>query len=141
MKTILQCLVFLLFIGAVASCSSLPPGENLIRQKIPIEIQSGKPITIVICKSSSGGASEVGIRCSPEVWNVLTNSTQRISIQLVSSRWKGVTIDRSSLGYEPASPIQSFHDLFYLRGNYQLFSRATVQITFPNAPPGITHAE
>lgn len=141
MKEVLQCLVLLSLASMISSCSSLPPGESLIRQKIPIEIQSGKPVTIIIHKSSPGGASEVGVRCSPEVWSILTNTTQSISIDLISSRWKKVRIERCSLGNDPLGPITGFHDLFYLRGNYGPFTRATVQITFPNAPPGVTRAE
>src|SRR6266581_2101196 len=52
-----------------------------------------------------------------------------------------IHIERIPPGYGPYNPIESLHDLFYLLGNYQMFPRAIVQITFPNAPPGVTHAE
>ncbi len=122
-------------------CASLLPEEYLVRQKIPIEIESGKPVTIKIRARSPGGASEVGIRCSPEVWNALTNGTRSITVQLISSNKKGIHIERIPPGYGPYNPIESLHDLFYLLGNYQMFPRAIVQITFPNAPPGVTRAE
>jgi len=125
-----------------SSCASHPPDEAFfVRQKIPIEIQSGKPVTIEIRTPSPSGESEVGIRCSPEVWNALTNGTGSITVQLISSNKKGIQIARIPPGYDAQCPIKSFYDLFYLYGMYQFFPRATVQITFPNAPSGVTHAE
>lgn len=125
-----------------SSCASRPPSEGFfVRQRIPIEIQSGKPVTIQIRVRSPGGQSEVGIRCSPEVWNALTNAPTGIIVQLLSSNAKRARIDRIPPGYGPYNPIKSFYDLFYLNGMYRLFPRATVQITFPNVPPGVTPAE
>jgi len=142
MKTAWRLAVAVLLACLLSSCVSHQLGDEwFVRQRIPIEIQSGKPITIIIRATSPGGLSEVGIRCSTEVWTTLTNNTQDISIRLISSRWKGVTISRVPLGYDPQSGINSLHDLFYLRGNYQMFMKATVQIAFPNAPTGVTHAE
>ena len=83
----------------------------------------------------------MGIRCSPEVWDSLTNSTHDITIQLISSRWNHVEIAKATPGNVPLSPVKSYHDLFFVLGNYQLFTRVTVQISFPTAPAGVTHAE
>lgn len=124
------------------SCASQPPGESFfVRQKIPIDIQRGKPVTIEIRTSSPSGESEVGLRCSPEVWNALTNGTHDITVQLISSNKNGIRIASIPPGHDAQCPIKSFHDLFYAYGMYQFFPRATVQITFPSAPSGVTHAE
>ena len=114
----------------------------MIRERIPIEILGGKPVTFVIDARSPGGVSLVGIRCSPETWNSLTGGTSDINIDLVSSRWSSVKIRRESLVRHgaPESGI-SYYDLFSLLGNYQLFTKVTVQIAFPKAPPGVTHVE
>ena len=106
-----------------------------MRQKIPIEIQVGKPATIEIRSFGGGRENRVAIRCSPEVWNTLTNGTKTIAVQLVSSN-KATQISGNVLG---SGPIESLHYLFSIWGDYQ--ARASVQITFPNAPAGITHAE
>ena len=38
-------------------------------------------------------------------------------------------------------PDTSYYTLFSLVGNYQLFTKVTVKITFPSAPSEVTHAE
>jgi hypothetical protein len=123
----------------VSSCASQPPGERFVRQKIPVEIQSGKPVTIEIRSLSGNGENHVGIRCSPEVWNTLTNSTKSLTVRLISSNKKGTNIGGISPGSGRRWPIESFHYLFYISGEYH--AKASVEITFPNAPAGVTRAE
>ena len=126
----------------VSSCASQPPGEGYVRQKIPIEIQSGKPVTIEISSLSGNGENDVGIRCSPEVWNALTNGTETITVRLKSSNKKGTEIygvypSRGPSGF--LYLIKDVHHLFTIRGQYR--ATALAEITFPNTPAGITHAE
>lgn len=124
------------------SCASQPPGEQFVRQKIPIEIQRGKTVTIEIHSLSGNGWNDVGIRCSPEVWNVLTNSTKTISVRLKSSNkpdTKVGGIDPSSGGTAFLGYIPNVHYLFYIGGRYR--AKASVEITFPNAPAEATSAE
>jgi hypothetical protein len=142
MKRHLQLGIVLVAGGVVSSCASRAAGESsFIREAIPIEIQHGKPVTIEIHTRSPGGKSEVGIRCSPEVWNTLTNGTEAISIELVSSNKKNVQVFKIHSGYDAACPVKSFYDLCYLYGMNHQFPKATVRIHFPNAPAGITRAE
>src|SRR5437016_1825700 len=122
-----------MWVYIISSCATGPPTfDAMVRESMPIEIQSGKPVTFVVHTRSSGGVSLVGIRCSPEVWNSLTGGTSDIRIQLVSSRWSGVKIRKESLVRHgaPESDI-SYYDLFSLLGNYQLFTKVQVQIAFP----------
>jgi hypothetical protein len=125
----------------ITSCASQPPGEGYVHQKIPIEIQSGKAVTVEIHLSYSG-VNDVGIRCSPEVWNALTNGTQAITVRLKSSNKKGTDIYGVHPGGGGAGFLHLISDVHFLfeiyGGNY---AKASVEITFPNAPPGVTHAE
>lgn len=142
MKIHLQSVMVVGLSCMISSCASGPPGEaSLVRQRIPIEIHAGKPVTIEIRARSPGGKSEVGIRCSPEAWNALTNATRSITVELVSSNDEGAQIRSIPPGYTAQCPIESFYDLFYLYGMSGLRPRAVVQITFPNAPPVGTRAE
>jgi hypothetical protein len=51
-----------------------PLNQDLfIRQKIPIEIQKGKPVIVQIRTRSPGGEPAIGMRCSPDLWHSLTN--------------------------------------------------------------------
>ncbi len=135
------CLIFLI-VCILSSCATGPPTEDdLIREKIPIEIQGSNPVRFVIHARSPGGVAMVGIRCSPEVWNSLTGGTNDIEIELVSSRWNDVKIRREALVRHGSRDTDiSYYDLFSLLGNYQAFTKVAVQITFPKAPPGVTHA-
>jgi hypothetical protein len=121
------------------SCGKMPPDVQFVCQKIPIEIQRGKPVIIEIHSLSGNGANHVGIRCSPEVWNVLTNGTNVISVQLKSSNKPNTNIGGISPGGGRLWPIELFHYLFYIGGEYH--AKASVEITFPNAPEGTTSAE
>jgi hypothetical protein len=122
------------------SCASQPPGEQYVRQKISIEVQSGKPITVEI-RVSGNGPNDIGIRCSPEVWNTLTNGTKVIAVRLKSSDKEGVKIggiDPGSGGTAFLGYMPNVHYLFYIHGSH---TKASVEITFPNAPSGVTPAE
>ena len=86
---------------------------------------------------SFGGGREnrVAVRCSPGVWNTLTNGTKNVAVQLLSSN-KATQISGIRVG---SGPIESLHYLFSIWGDYH--ARASLQITFPNAPEGVTHAD
>ena len=124
------------------SCASLSPGEGYVRQKIPIEIQSGKPVTIEISSLSGNGVNDIGIRCSPEVWNALTNGTKAITVRLKSSNKPDTNIggvDPNSGGTAFLGYIPNVHYLFYIGGRYR--AKASVEITFANAPARVIPAE
>ncbi len=118
------------------SCASQRPGERFVLQRIPIEIQPGKSVEVHM---RTTGANQVGIRCSPDVWNTLTNSSESITVQLISSNKKGTRIGGVSPGAGRQWPIESFYYLFNISGAYR--AKASVEITFRNAAPGVTHAE
>src|SRR6267378_8686529 len=65
------------------SCAGISR-DSFVLQKIPIEIQSGKPVRIEIHSLSGNGVNSVGIRCSQEAWNSLTNGTKSIAVRLIS---------------------------------------------------------
>jgi hypothetical protein len=113
MKTAFQLVAVSALACIFSSCASRPPGEAFfVRQKIPIEIQVGKSATIEIRSFGGGRENRVAIRCSPEVWNALTNGTKTIAVQLVSSN-KATQISGILLG---SGPIESLHYLFSIWG-------------------------
>jgi hypothetical protein len=113
----------------------------MIRERIPIAVNDSKPITFVVHARSPGGVATVGIRCSPEAWNSLTGGTGQVKVQLISSRWNGVKIrEETPTRHGAPDSDASYYTLFSLLGNYHLFSKVKVQITFPSAPPEVTHA-
>ena len=124
-----------------SSCASQPSGERFVSQKIPIEIQSGKTVTVEI-RVSGNGPNDVGIRCSPEVWNALTNGTKTITVRLKSSNIKGAEIYGIHPGGSAAGFLYLISDVHYLFEIYGAYhAKASVEITFPNAPSGVTPAE
>ncbi|MGA2799504.1 MAG: hypothetical protein ABSE63_18120 [Thermoguttaceae bacterium] len=137
-KMVWQILVASVIVCAFSSCGSQRPEVQFVRQKIPISIQSDKPITVEISLSGNGD-NQVGIRCSPQVWNALPKGEDAIVVNLKSSNKPNTEIGGISPGSGKRWPIESFHYLFYIFGEYN--AKATVEITFPHAPPGTTHAE
>jgi hypothetical protein len=139
MKTLWQTCLMILTGCILSSCATRRSTNDisiLIREKVPIEIRGSEPTTVTLHTRSPGGVAPVSIHCSPETWNSLTGGKGDFQIQLVSSRWKRVTIRRES-----GHGGQGYYCLFSLLDNYQDFTKVKVQITFPKAPPGITHAE
>lgn len=144
MKLLLQFPVFIGLFCVATSCAHKPfnPEQYALRQKIPIEIQTEKPVTIEISSLSGNGVNEVGIQCSPEVWNMLTNGTKNISARLVSSSKESTHVGDVAVGSGFrffTGYVTNAHYLFYIDGKYH--AKATVEITFPNAPAGVTQAE
>ena len=129
--------------GAIlSSCGTMSPEQQFVRQKIPVEIQRGKPITIEIASLSGNGVNDVGIRCSTEVWNTLTNGSKAVEVRLKSSDRPKAEIgglDPTSGGTAFLGYITNVHYLFYISG--ERHTKASVEITFTNAPAGITPAE
>lgn len=141
MKTFWQIYLMILTGCILSSCATSRSTEEKrigVREKIPIEIQGGRPVTVTLHTRSPGGVAAVAIRCSPEVWKSLTGGNDDFKIQLVSSRWSHVTI-RKEKGDHWAT--QDYYVLFCLLDNYRPFEKVKVQIVFPNAPPGIIHAD
>jgi hypothetical protein len=125
------------------SCASGPrSGPFFVRQRIPVEIARGKAITFDVNSLSGNGPNDVGIRCSPEIWNVLTNGTIATSVQLKSSNKSGVQIYGVDAAGTPAGflyRIPDVHYLFEIVGPRR--AKASIEITFPNAPAQPTRAE
>jgi hypothetical protein len=118
------------------------PDVQFVRQRIPVEVQRGKPITIEIHSLSGNGVNDVGIRCAPEVWNALTNGIGSIGVHLKSSNKPGTKIggvDPGSGGTAFLGYVPNAHYLFYISGKYR--AKASVEITFPNAPAEAARAE
>lgn len=132
------------------SCGPMTPDEQFVRQKIPIEIQSGKPVTIKIRSLSGNGWNEVGIRCVPDVWRTLLDDKSNIAVHLTYSNKGGTEISKVSPGDLGITwggggqtailwPPESYHYLFSIGGRYR--ASASVEITFNRAPQGSTQAE
>ena len=141
-KIVWQFLMVPVALFIFTSCAPQPPSVQFVRQKIPIAIQEGKSLTVEIQSLSGNGVNDVGIRCSPETWSVLTNSPNAIRVRLKSSNKPrteigGVMPGSDGTGFLPLVP--NVHYLFYISGQYH--AKASVEITFPNAPEGVTSAE
>jgi hypothetical protein len=114
---------------------------QFVRQRIPVEIQRGKPLTIEIHSLSGNGVNDVGILCSSDVWNSLTNGTKAIEVRLKSSNKPSTEIG----GVNPGSGgaflgyIPNVHYLFYISGEYR--AKASVEISFQNAPAEAARVE
>lgn len=98
-------------------------------------------MTVELRSLSGNGWNDVTVRCSPETWNSLTNSTNKIAVRL--KNFSGP--DTSTYGVDPGHAATF---LKYLTNVYYLFkiggahhSRATVEITFPNGPEKPVPAE
>lgn len=136
MKVLTQFVTISLLTCILLSCGVQPSGENhLVREKMSIMAQSGKPVTVEMHALSGNGPNDVGIRCSPEVWNELTNGTTTITVRLNSSDRSTTKIYGVNPGGTPAGflyRIPDVHYLFEISGEYR--SKASVEIIFPNAP-------
>ena len=131
-----------MLVTILSSCGPKQKGEQYVRQRIPIQFQRGKLVTIEISSLSGNGVNDVGIRCSSDVWNMMTNSPKKIEVRLKSSSKQNTKIS----GVDPASSgtaflgyVQDVHYLFYVSGEYH--AKASVEIIFPNVPEGTTNAE
>jgi hypothetical protein len=139
MKITLQVLAVSMTACVLSSCMAQTPDVQFVRQKIPIEIRSGRPVTIKIDSLSGNGWNEVGLRCSPDVWKMLMDGKDNITVRLTYSGKEGTKIINVSPGGHKLWPVDSFYYLFSIGGEYR--ADATVEIALPNAPAGITHAE
>jgi hypothetical protein len=127
---------------ALTACGPMSREQHATREKIPVEIQSGSPLTVEIQSLSGNNWNDVGLRCSPEVWNALTNGTKRFSVRLKWSSKPDTEIGGLGLGFGFAhflGYLPDAHYLFRIYGRYG--AKALVEITFPDTPPGVTHAE
>jgi hypothetical protein len=142
MKIPIELTAALAMMCLASSCGRQSPEGQFVRQKIPVEIRHGVPVRIEISALSGNGVNEVGIRCAPQVWNVLNSGTKAIEVQLKASDKPNTTIG----GIDPASSGTAFfgylpnaHYLFYITGEFH--AKASVEISFLNAPLGTTRAE
>jgi hypothetical protein len=139
MKTPWQFLAVSVMACVLSSCMAQTPDVQFVRQKIPIEIQSGRPVAVKIGSLSGNGWNEVGIRCSADVWKTLMDGKGNVTVRLTYSSKEGTKIINVSPGGHKLWPVDSFYYLFSIGGEYR--ADAMVEITFPNAPAGVTHAE
>ena len=58
-------------------------GQPFVHQRIPIEVQGDK--VVVLEMHGLAGSHMVGIRCSPELWDELTNCQKGITVRLKSA--------------------------------------------------------
>jgi hypothetical protein len=79
----------------------------------------------------------VGICCSPDVWQRLTNSPISIHVLLESADSSETRIWGVGGDQEDGNGIADFHYLFMIRGS----GNAVVRIIFPNEPPAAEHAK
>jgi hypothetical protein len=124
------------------SCASHRPEEDFVRQIIPIQIRQGTPVMVEIHCLGANGVNNVGIRGAAGLWQVLTNGTRSVEVRLASSNKEATEVGGLYPGTEGAAFVDSstnVHYLFYVAG--RLHANAWVQITFPDAPPGVTPAE
>lgn len=125
-----------------SSCKPQPADVQFVGQKIPIQIQRGKPVSVDIRSLSGNGVNDVGIRCSPEIWNVLTNGTNTMAVKLRSSNKPNTEIggiDLHSGGTAFLGQLPNVHYLFYISGEHH--AEVMVEIIFPNSPPEPIRAE
>jgi hypothetical protein len=113
--------------------------EQYIRETIPIEIQLGVPVIIKLGSLSGNGWNEVGIRCSPEIWEAISAGPGNFSVRLISSDKDGTSISNALPGGHGLWPVDAFYYLFSIGGHYHATS--VVEMVFRNAPAGTTKAE
>lgn len=127
-----------LAIWPVSSCT-MSPDQQYVEQQIPISIEARKPAVVNIASLSGNGWNEVGVRCSPGVWDELSVNENTISIRLVSSSKSGTKIINVSPNSHKLWPVESFHYLFSIGG--EPGSKAAVELTFLSAKPGTMHVQ
>jgi hypothetical protein len=137
MKLAAQLVVVGVSLWALSSCMS--PDGQYIAQTIPVRIQGTDPVTVEIRPLSGSGANEVGIRCGPDVWNLIMADKSAFSVRLVSTDKEGTNISDVSPGGGMLWPAVRGYHLFHIGGRRG--ARATVQIKFPATLTGITNAE
>jgi hypothetical protein len=137
MKLAAQLIIVGVSIWALSSCMS--PDAQYIAQTIPVKIQGTEPVTVEIRSLSGGSPNEVGIRCGPDVWNLIMADKSGFSVRLVSTDKEGTNISDVSPGGGMLWPVVRGYHLFHIGGRRG--ARATVQIKFPATLRGITNAE
>jgi hypothetical protein len=141
MKAAWQLMAVFVTVTLLSSCGQQTPGDRFVRQRIPVEIQKDQPFAVEI-NSLSAGTHDIGIQCPTEVWTALTNNANTGSVRLKASSKPGTQIGgitsgsggTSFIGYVPNT-----HYLFYVQG--EPGADATAEITFSNAPEGVTSAD
>jgi hypothetical protein len=130
----------IVLVCAFSACR-MTPEEQFVRQSIPVQIQNGRTLTFEIKSLSGNGSNDVGIRCSPEVWKMLTNSTKEISVRLKASSKPDTRFDwvKPDQGGAFFGHLTNVHYIFMIGGRHRC--KATMEITFPNGPEKATRAE
>jgi hypothetical protein len=132
-------IVMVLAMACLSGCMAGSDDARYIRQQSPIEIQDGKPVAVYIRSLSGNGWNEVGIRCSQDVWKTLREGNDKLTVRLLSSSRGGTKIINASPDDHKLWPVDSFHYLFSIGGEYR--ANALVEMTFPRLPAGVTKAE
>ena len=113
-------------------------------------VQQGKPVNVEIRVRTEGNT--LSIRCSPEVWHALVNSTNTTTIQIETS--KGAAVYSVKPGWLVRRPASEGGELrpagtAFLIPNAQYLcwiyakhrGKATVRNVFPNGPKEPAPAE
>ena len=124
---------------ALASCGRMTPDQQFVKQKMAAEIHGSKTVVIQIENLSGVADNEVGLRCSPDTWNALMQGKPKITVTLKSADKPGTDITNASPTPGVMWPIDHCYHLFEIYG--QAGTKATVEISFPNALEGPTPAE
>ena len=85
------------------------------------------------------GEHMVGIHCSSQTWNTLTNSPQKLAAQIKVSDKKDAHIYAIDLGWKGTlcDQLPDTHYLFAISA----IGKAVVEITFPQLPSDDSNAE
>jgi hypothetical protein len=127
---------FALGLSAVLTSCAGAPNARFALKKIPVEIERGKPIKFDFRLS---GENKVALECGPELWRALTSTTQTATATLVSSNRGEARIGGLFSGADHTVwGLASWHYLFYVDGRFH--AKVSVQLSFPNAPPGVARA-
>ena len=141
MRTVWPMSLVILVACSLLSCSKQIAGEEYMREKIPIQIQAGKTVTVSLTLSGNG-PNDVGIRCTPELWGALFNDKKPMEVRVRSSDYQGTRIYGVNPGGTPAGLLYVIPHVYYLfEITGDINSNATLDIIFPNAPQNAANAE
>lgn len=102
-----------------------------MHQRIPIEVKGDKVVTLQM--HGLVGSHMVGIICSTEVWNELTNYQTRITVRLKSSDKQPAKVFGFELGGRYTTLCDQLANCHYFFA-VSAIGNAIVEISFPKMP-------
>jgi hypothetical protein len=114
-----------------------PTKPETIVERIPIKVQ--KTVVVEVYSLTGPGTQEVGILCPTQAWQALTNSSDSIKVELLSSDSTNTQVFGIGPDMVPliSADAPGAHYIFSLSGK----GKATVRIIFPNAPADISDGQ